>query len=290
MTDQTTTQRRDGHLTVYLAWPVLVGLTLAAVLALSVGGLALLGTGDLARSATLAGQVFLVVLGLGTVGMIVFVLGEWRGPAGIERLRRSVELIEPDAPDPEIRFIRLGGRRPALTTPAPRAPSADGGIGRAIDTWAQRFKKAPIATYEGTAATIEPDAAPWVKDFYTVLCTAWGAGSLSRRTFEGLWSGGRGKRLWAKYVNGTGSRHSQKGLWDTWGIIAKTGVRGTWEWTQTLDVIFSLDRDLAAYARARAELVGHPPTTPGDGTGPGTSTDQTRPNQRTRPNGGRNGA
>ena len=67
MSEQQTPQKRDGHLVVYLAWPMLAGLGLASVLAVSIGGVVLIASGDWRTSGTVAGVVWFAVLGAATV-------------------------------------------------------------------------------------------------------------------------------------------------------------------------------------------------------------------------------
>ena len=285
-TEQPTTQqaaphaarRRDGHLTVYLIWPLLAGLGLATILAISIGGLTFLSTGDLATAGRTGGITFFVVLGLATLGVFAYAAAQWAGPRTLAEIHQTVEVIEQKPVEQPPRFIRVRG--PVLNQPAPMLPSGVNRsvVSRAIDVLTGRLQRRPaVHVLDAEARSLEPDAPAWVSEFYTTLNTVWPTQSLSRRTFEALWPGGRGKRLWRKYVNGTGHQHAQRGLWDTWGIIAKTGQRGTWQWTQPLQVIYSLDADLAKYAAALAGL--HSPTGSARPAGLITGSAQTRPDR-----------
>lgn len=278
------TTKQNSHLVIYLIWPVLAGLALAVVLAVSVGGIvAVLSRGDWRIAGTTAGMVFFTVLGLATLTIFWYAAHEFAGPRRAERIERTrqiVEYIEPAPLEPEVRFIPMRGRPPALNTPTPQLPSRSSGVRAAIGHLADRLT-ATATVHELATRTLEPDAPSWVREFYDTLIRVWPTQSLSRRTFESLWPGGKGKRLWRKYVNGTGSRQSQKGIWDTWGIVANTGKRGSWEWTQTLDVIFALDADLHAYATAKANM--HSPTERAGATRRDTGAGQTGTNQSARP-------
>jgi len=68
MTEQT--EQKENHLTVYLWWPLLAGLLLAAVLAVSVGGVSLLATGKFLFAGQLLGLTFFGVLGVATVAVL----------------------------------------------------------------------------------------------------------------------------------------------------------------------------------------------------------------------------
>ncbi len=281
-------RRQDGHLTIYLLWPLLAGLGLAAVLAVSVGGLVgILGGWDAALLA--AAITFFSTLGLATILVFIYAMLSWAGPAGLARLRQTtiIEEVEPTVIEQEPRFIRMGGRPKALNAPPPALPSGAnrGTIRQAIDVLADRLTDRSTLTLATDATPITPDALPWVKEFYATICAVWPKGSLSRRTFEATWPGGQGKRLWTKYVNGTGHLHSQAGIWSTWGIISQTGSRKTWEFTQPLDVIFSLDQDLGTYARAMAAMVQHSPA-PGQTKNDATGQAQTGPDRLGQTKGG----
>ena len=284
MAEHSTTQCKDAHLTVYLAWPILAGLALGLVLGISVGGVVWLASGlEWRAAAGAAGIVFFATLGLATVAVFWYAAKEWAGPRGVLKERRTVEVIEPETPEPELRFIPMGGRPPPINA-SPALPSTQrlpevGVIARVLDALSGQPKLPPTATYDTAAPSMEPSAPAWVKEMHDTIVTVWPTGSLSRRTFEGLWPGGEGKKRWQRYVNGTGSRHTQRGILDTWGVIAKTGARGSWEWTQGLDVIFGLDPDLERYARARATMVRRSPTTPGRTNGPQLAQGQTEPDR-----------
>lgn len=292
MTEQPNVQtqtKRDGHLTVYLAWPILAGLALATVLAVSIGGITLLASGlDWSKAGMAFGIAFFLILGIATLAVFWYAAHEFAGPRSTERvaeIRQTVYVDELEPPEPEVRFIPTRGRRPALNEPAPALPSGQNraGIREAMQHLVNRLTADATVTEVATEAeTLEVDAPAWVREFYQTLVTVWPTQSLSRRTFEGLWPGGEGKRLWSKYVNGTGSRHSQRGLWDVWGIISQTGPRNTWEWCHDLQTIFSLDRDLHTYATAMAELV-HSPTPLGRAGQPVEKLGQTDPDHSTRP-------
>src|SRR4030042_5080072 len=114
-----TQNKQDGHLTIYLVWPVLSGLALACVLAVSIGGVWLFVTQfDWKKAGTATGVVFFAILGLSTLWVFGYAAREWAGPRFLERTRQTVELIEPEPPEPDVRFIRTGGRPAPLSLPA----------------------------------------------------------------------------------------------------------------------------------------------------------------------------
>lgn len=273
-----TERRGSGHLTVYLAWPVLSGLLLAGVLSVSVGGLVWLFT-DWHTAYLWAGAVGLGTLGLATLIVFTYAAGEFAGPRTIATMRQTTIVEEVELPEPEPRFIRVGGRPLALNAGAPTSGVNRGILRAAIDHLAGKMKqRSTVHTMATDVENLEPGAPAWVVEFYQVVCKVWPTGSLSRRTFEGLWPGGEGKVLWRKYVNGDGTgRHAGRGLFDTWNVAAKTGLRGSWEWTQPLDVIFAQDVLLQEYATAKAGL--HSPTTERAVAKTATGHGQTRPDQ-----------
>jgi hypothetical protein len=66
MTEQTQ-HKRDSHLVVFWAWPLLIGLGLAVVLSVSIGGIVLIASGGELRTAgPVAGYTFFGVLGVAT--------------------------------------------------------------------------------------------------------------------------------------------------------------------------------------------------------------------------------
>ena len=245
----TSTTKQDGHLVVYLAWPLLAGLGLAGVLGVSVGGIVLLASRfDWKLAGAMSGYAFFIVLGLATLGVFWYATTTWGGPLAIERVRQEVIELEPEPVEPETRFISVR-RRPALQAPAnPYARQ----VAAAVDVMANRLKRQPILGDIGALTiTMEPQARPWVVEFYDVLMRTWQAGAITRRTFEELWPQG-GQALYYKYIQG---KVGERGIFQTWNIIAQTGPRGSWEYCQPLDVIVGLDPELFAYASAKAEIV-----------------------------------
>ena len=254
--------RHDGHLVVYVAWPILAGLGVGAVLALSVGGVALLWTRlDWLAAGTWAAGTFFVVLGVVTAGVFMYATADWTGPRRAERIERSRrEVVQVRGPEPEPRFIPITTKRPLRRDP-PALPSSveeRGLVGKAIDVLSDRMKtRAAVTTYDQDAETLEPDARPWVREMYRVVCASW-PDHLTRRDWQRLFPDG-GTALWARYVNGTGDRRGQRGILDVWGAIERLDGRGAWRYTQPLDVVFSLDPELQRYAEARSGLVTRSP-------------------------------
>ena len=253
--------RHDPHLVVYALWPVVAGLLMGLVLALSVGGVALLWTRlDWRAAGVWAAGTFFVVLGVVTVGVFLYATADWTGPRRqerIERSRREVVHIHDQAPP---RFIPLSSGRPLQREPPtlPASPEERGAVAKAIDLLSDRLKaRAAVTTYEQDAETLEPDAPPWVREMYAVVCASW-PDHLTRRDWQRLFPDG-GTALWSRYVNGTGDRRGQRGVLATWGAIERADGRGAWQYTQPLDVVFSLDPELQRYAEARSGLVKRSP-------------------------------
>ncbi|MBN1937126.1 MAG: hypothetical protein JW934_20880 [Anaerolineae bacterium] len=278
MTEQTQTERKENHLTVYLIWPLLGGPGLAGLLAVSVGGIMLMASGfNWALAGAWMGYTFFVVLGLATVAIFVYAAMNWAGPRFIERTRQDVQVIEPDPVVPEPRFIRVGGRPAPLTLPAPAQPGdRQSLVVKAIDVLAHRLKQQELITVDHDVPSLEPDALPWVREFYAVTCRMWAAtrpdGVLSRRLFESEFKA-NGKALYYKYVGSA----TDKGLWQTWGII-DPGARGSWVFNQPLEVILSLDDAVRDYA-ARMSGLRLLPHQAGDQSKPDTGPGQTRPDR-----------
>ncbi|HUX76964.1 MAG TPA: hypothetical protein VMY40_10035 [Anaerolineae bacterium] len=278
--------RHDGHLVVYVAWPILAGLGVGAVLALSVGGVALLWTRlDWLAAGTWAAGTFFVVLGVVTAGVFMYATADWTGPRRAERIERSRrEVVQVRGPEPEPRFIPITTKRPLRRDP-PALPSSveeRGLVGKAIDVLSDRMKtRAAVTTYDQDAETLEPDARPWVREMYRVVCASW-PDHLTRRDWQRLFPDG-GTALWARYVNGDGSgRRAKRGVLATWGAIERVDGRGAWRYTQPLDVVFSLDPELQRYAEARSGLVRSPGRPGATGNAARTGTEPNQTNDQTK--------
>lgn len=95
-----TIQKRDGHLVVYVAWPVLGGIALATVAGISVGGIVALSTGELATAARIGGYVWFVTSGVVTLALGWYAAREWAGPRMAER-KAEMQYWEPEPYDPD---------------------------------------------------------------------------------------------------------------------------------------------------------------------------------------------
>lgn len=279
MNEQTASQHKDGHLVIYLAWPILAGLALGAVLAVSVGGMTLI-KGNLRGAGIAAGVAFFVTFPLVAIGVFLYAAGNWAGPRVIERTRQGV-IFEEEEPAPMVetpRPIVINPRRPLLTAPAPRLPEP-GGVNRAAmrdvieGIVTKRTPIPPAAGYDTEIESIEPDAPEWVIEFYAVLCGIWGK-PLTRRCFEDTFKEG-GQALYYKYVGSTNP--SGAGLWQNWRIITQTGPRGSWEFCYDLETILKTNADVWQYAQARQRMIKAPsPTPPG---GDRLTSENPQPNQ-----------
>jgi len=250
--------RRDSFLTIYFVWPAATGLGLAAVLAIPTLGLGLLTGATWVQASRDAAIVAMVALPAGSVLTFLYAAGGWAGPRTLAAMTQPAPEISTPQPQPEVRFIPVTRNRPLRREP-PQLPSNEGAHRGALSVMFGRLLAKPVreVSYEHQVEAVEPSAAPWVTEMYDVLCKTWSVG-LSRRTFERLWPAG-GKAKWRRYVGGNGTgRHAGKGILDVWGAIRQDGPRNTWTYCQTLDVIVSLDADLAAYAQARDALPRSP--------------------------------
>lgn len=223
--------RGDGHLMVYLAWPLLSGLGLASALAVSVGGVVLIASaGDWQLSGTVAGVVWFVVLGLATVTVFLYAAREWAGPRRqerIEKTRQEVIEVEPDDLEPPPPMI-LRGFSPQALLPA---------------------------TLDLTTESITPAVDPEIDHLYRFILDAWQYGDVTQ---AGCMARGWRRKDWDKFVGGSRRRsdagkESARGLLDRAGIIRKDG--NSWVTCATLEQAFSINDDLKAYASARAQLI-----------------------------------
>ena len=241
----------DRHLTVYVLWPVLGALGLAVTLGVSVGGVALLASGgDWRTVGTWAGGAFFGVLGVAVLALFCYAAAGWGGPARLARIVRGVYDAAPgddqeaDPPDPEVRFIRLGGRPPKLTAPAPVAPRGDVLDLHPVRTPAggTRYETTATATHDAP-----PEHPPWCVEMLDVLRATYPTNALSRRNWEAMFDGGKG--LWTRYVRGTGDGRRGRALLDLWGVIDQSGPRHTWRYCHDWQTIVGLDPALLDYAR-----------------------------------------
>jgi hypothetical protein len=279
-------QKRDGHLVIYWAWPLLIGLGLAVVLSVSIGGIVLIASADLRTSGKVTGYVFFGVLGAATLFMVLYVVKEWAGTRTVEETRQTVrwEEIEPTVVENTPRPIVIAPRRPQLTAPAPTYPMLTEGANRATIRSAVKALIAKVATrpgttYPSTAEDIlpEPQAPKWVVEFYRVLCAMWGK-PLTRRSFEDAFAEG-GQGLYYKYVGRSDGTRKDRGLWQNWRIITQTGPRGSWEFCHDLQTILRSNGDLWAYAQEmqHSPIVGRSPNRER------VHANQTKPNHVTKP-------
>lgn len=254
-------KKNSNHIEVYLVWPLLSGLGLSIVLAISVGGIAGMAGKSFAAAFTWAGYTFFGVLGLATVGVFLYAANDWAGPRFIEWNKRTVDYIEGETIEVpgDTRFIptRSNYRTPAPVIPANAPPPQDSAIMAALK---ELVAPRPSTVIEGVALAeteaIGPGAVDWVEEFYTVINAMWGK-SLSRNSFRDAFEN-RGQALYYKYVGKVPPCSAkEKGIWQTWGIIDR--VANKWQFCETLDVIYAMDPLLAAYANSKSKLISPPP-------------------------------
>ncbi len=232
MTEQQTTTK-DGHLVVYLAWPILAGIALGTVLAVSVGGIVLIASGDLQAAGTVAGYVFFAVLGVATLAMVWYVFQEWAGPRQRERTA-EMGYWEPEPYDdhePPAAMVLRGFKGKPKMLPA---------------------------TVDLAVEAVGPVADPEIERLYRFIVDAWRADDVSQ---AGCMSRQWRRKDWDQYIGGSRRRadlgkESARGLLARAGIVAKSGNR--WVICAALDAALSINDDLLAYASERASTVRVP--------------------------------
>lgn len=287
-------RRGDGHLIIYLAWPLLSALALAATLALAALGLFALAGDPLEVAARAAGTVFFAALGVLAVALFAYAALSWAGPRFVERTRQSVivEQVGPKIIENTPRPIVVNPHRPRLTpgADAPDYPALSQGATRRTIREALQALMGKASTqsvearvngeYLAEVESLEPGAPDWVREFYQVLCAMWGR-PLTRRSFEEQFVA-RGQPLYYKYVGRSEGTRRERGLWQNWGILAQTGARGSWEFCHALEDILRSNAELWQYAQAREKLIKRSPIRRGE---PGTGgRPVTEPNQTRKPN------
>jgi hypothetical protein len=231
MTEQQTQQKRDGHLTVYLAWPILAGLGLATVLAVSIGGVSLIVSRDWQASSTIAGVVWFVALGLVTVFVFLYAMQEWAGPRQAERQERLrqevIEIIPDDLERPPAMVLRPLSRRPML----------------------------PAPSFDHTIETITPAVDPEIDHLYRFVIDAWQHNDVTQ---SGCMARGWRRKDWDKFIGGSRRRadlgkESRRGLLDRAGIVVKDGNK--WTTCATLEQALSINDELHRYASEKSKMV-----------------------------------
>jgi hypothetical protein len=227
-------EKRDGHLQVYWKWPLLVALTIDAALFVAVCGVSVLiwlkrslsaqsfdwqKLTSIPINSLIMFFVFLLPL---IVGAFLYAGWQWQGPRGIESARRGKPKELPGPPR-VVPWKTKKSQALAMETEPPKTEKAKGGGILSL------FKK-------------EEDAPAWCKEMYRVLMTIWPSQDLTRASFERLFGG---PRYYYKYVAG---KKGNRGHWDNWGVIAKTGRNNSWEFCENLPAILAKDPALRRYA------------------------------------------
>jgi len=224
---------RNGHLTIYVLWPLCGGLMLGAVLGLAAGGLAKLGGKTWPAAAQVGGRVALVVLAATTAGVFLYALLGWAGPARLARLQQPriekvVEEREEEEEPPWV--VQRPWRR---LHPAPQIP----------------------ARLQIEAASIEPPVRREIRELYRFIITMWPTGDITQANCRAK---GFTRRYWDRYIGGSRAEsklgtESGRGILDRAGVIRKDG--NTWVIAAPLDVALQINEELWEYAQARARMV-----------------------------------
>ena len=224
---------RNGHLTIYVLWPLCGGLMLGAVLGLAAGGLAKLGGKTWPAAAQTGGRVALVVLAATTAGVFLYALLGWAGPARLARLQqpRIEKVVEEREEEEEPPWVV---QRPwKRLHPVPQIP----------------------ARLQVTAKSIEPPVRREIRDLYRFIITMWPTGDVTQANCRAK---GFTRRYWDRYIGGSRAEsklgtESGRGILDRAGVIRKDG--NTWVIAAPLDVALQINEELWAYAQARARMV-----------------------------------
>lgn len=239
-TGDTPTVRKDGHLAVYVLWPLCGGLALAVVTALSVGGCTALGTGDWTTTGRTAGGWFFVTWPVSTIGIFLYAMWGWGGPMRLERARREVIEIDPGPDDrdewePPLILRPFGGRR-RLPGALPALP-------------------AQVVDVERDAEQVAPRASREVEQLYRFVTMMWPLGDVTQ---AGCARAGYSRRWWDKYVGGSRSRkligtEQARGYLDRAGVVCKDSNK--WVICADLAQALSINDELRAYAEAMSQVV-----------------------------------
>jgi len=252
--------------------PTFQALAIGIVGAISTGGVIGLLSSDLIVGLTWGAGLGFAAFGTAEVSFLLEHRMVYTGGIRLAWAKFAASQGPKQAPkEPLPRFIPVFGRR-LLTAKAPDEPDGErrGFLARLADrmrekieehdTRAVSHQRAELESFEQSAPGQAPEleAPAWVVDMYDILTATWQSGDLTRRNFERLFEGGTA--LWIRYVNGDPSKPGRRGrsVFQNWGIIERKDGRGAWRYCQPLDVIFGLDPELAAYAKAKVE--GHSPS------------------------------
>jgi hypothetical protein len=221
--------QRDGHLVVYLAWPLLAGLGLAAVLAISVGGIAGLATLSLAGAVRWAALVFFLAWGGTTVIVFGYAAISWGGPLALLRARQPVQVVT-RAP------VQIDEQPPMVIRGYARPPMIE-------------------ASLESNIKALEPDATKEVRELYKFITTMWPTGSITQAD---CLARGFSRRDWDRYIGGSRrkgdvGKDSARGWLDRAGVISKEG--NEWRIAASLEEALGINDELMQYAMAKSQVV-----------------------------------
>lgn len=235
--------RRDGHLVVYVGWPVLSGLALATVAAVSVGGVVLIaGGGEWREAGTVAAVVWFVALGLVTVGVFWYAASEWRGP----RQRERIELTR-----------HAGDEGPGDEGPWDAAGEEEcEAPWRVLRPYGAQRGRPLLAAPDMAVRSLFPEVDAQTQALYEFITRVWPTGNVSRDHCIAL---GFGRAQWERYVGG---QRGKEGLETGRGILERAGLvyrdeKGYWNITPgaTLEAAYRVTEGVEQYAGAMARLV-----------------------------------
>jgi len=227
--------KRDGHLVVYVAWPVLGGLAIGLVLGMGVAGCGLLW--GVPKVGAVAGTAFFIAWPVATVSLFWYAAGGWGGPLRLEEKRQTVIVEEVE--------------RPAQEKPAPMVLHGFGPP-------APRLIEAELAQ---EIRPIAPQVSPEIEALYDFVTRVWPTGNVSRDHCMAL---GFSRATWEKFVGGRRGKlagsESGRGWLDRAGCVGRNG--DGWQIVVGLDEVYGIHPELLAYAGAKAKMVRLTPLNP----------------------------
>jgi hypothetical protein len=225
-------KERNGHLTIYVLWPLCGGLMMGAVLGVAIGGLQLLGGKPVEDALRTGGRWALIVLAVTTVGVFVYALLGWAGPARLARLKqpRVEEVLEVQEQEEAPWIVQRPFKR---LNPAPQLP----------------------AKLQVAAKSIEPPVRREITDLYRFITTMWPTNDITQANCR---QHGFTRRYWDRFIGGSRAerdlgKESARGLLDRAGVIRKDG--NAWVICAPLDQALQISDELWQYAQARARMI-----------------------------------
>lgn len=234
-------ERKAPHLSVYLVWPLLLGVAIPLVV--STARLCAVWKRDGGEVAfDKASNTFLWMWPVVTIGAFVFVVWQWAGPRVIETMRQT-QIVREQPGRTEHHFTRLGGRAAKSTYTPPNVET------KRSKAWLAGLFKRPQPAYNMEVDDWEPYADEWVKEVYEVICTLWNQ-DLTRAAFQENWPQG-GTEMYYRLVAG---KDGIRGWFDQWGVLEQVDGRGARRFKLGLQDTLQVNDDVWTYATQKQAL------------------------------------